>query len=108
MEKYFDLTELCDVVAERSGYEKHEVREILDFAFVAIAEGIGKQGRAGLKNFGHFSLRPQKERSYLLNGKTYNVPAHLDLHFDPDPDFCTWVNDILDREDGLEVLATQG
>lgn len=107
--EYFDLSDAVEVIAHRAILEPEKVREALRMFFEATAHAVGTDGKAAYKNFGGFTLKRREPRKFFLNGTWYEVPAHFDLHFNPHPDFCRWVNDGLELKDpeGLRVLVDQ-
>ena len=93
--KYFDQSELSQLVAERAGISPVKAAEILEITFGAIAQGIALQRRAGLKDFGTFSLKRRKQRTHKLFGEEHTIPEHYDIKFNPNDKFVFWVNEML-------------
>lgn len=108
MKPYFDLSELKQRLSEH-GISADTSRVLFPMLFEEIAKGLAEQDTAGLANFGRFKLVPRAERTYVLNGEKYTVPAHFDIEFNPDPDFCRAVNAVLEEIDpeGLRVRDNQ-
>lgn len=104
--EYFDLSDAADIVAQRTNLGTETVKDVLREFFGATAHAVGKEGKAAYKWFGGFTLRERAERTFHLNGQSFTVPAHFDVHFNPHPDLCRWINDSL-PEDGLKCRIEQ-
>lgn len=98
VKKYFDQSELSQLVAERAGISPQKAADILEIAFGAIAQGIALQGRASFKDFGSLRLKHRKKRSHKLFGVEHVIPEHYDIKFNPNDKFVFWVNELLPGE----------
>ena len=102
MKPYYDLTEAIDLVSRRSNIDPETVKDVLYQFFVATSYGISKEGKAGYKGLGGFSLKKRRARKITsFGGKVYEIPERYVIHFNSEPDFCTWVNDGLPKEGPL-------
>lgn len=95
MAKYFDQSELSQIVADRAGITTEQAADILEIAFGAIAQGIALQGKAGFKDFGSLTLKRRKQRTHKLSGEEHTIPEHYDIKFNPNDKFVFWVNEML-------------
>lgn len=107
MSEYFDLSDATEIVAQRTQLDENVVRDVLREFFAATAHAVGVSGKAAYKGLGGFTLKERAARKFFLNGQWFEVPAHLDVHFNPNPDFCRWINDSIQDQEGLKVLVNQ-
>ena len=105
--EYFDLSDAVEIVAHRTQLDEEKVRDVLREFFNATAHAVGKEGKAAYKGLGGFTMKERAARKFFLNGQWFEVPAHLDVHFNPHPDFCRWINESIPDKEGLKVLVNQ-
>lgn len=92
MTDILDLSDIAEEITNRTGNTEAEVRDVLTHFFNLLAQGIGEGRAVRIHKFGAFSTRERHPKTYFLNGTRTHVPAHIDLHFNPHPDFLEDAN----------------
>lgn len=88
----YNLSELVSEVSAKSENHKNTVSAVLSAAFSAMAEQIGAKKRIEIKGLGVFKAKERKEKSGVFQGKEWVKPAHIEIVFDPSPDFIERAN----------------
>lgn len=92
MTDILDLNDIAEEITTRTGNTEAEVREILTQFFNVLAQGIGENRPVRVHKFGTFSVKERPPRTYFLKQGRTHVPGHIDLHFNPHPDFLEDAN----------------
>ena len=78
-------TDLINHVAKDTGLTKKDTQTVLDSAFGAITDALGKGDRVQLIDFGSFGVRKRSARKGRnpQTGKEIDIPAHNTPSFKP-------------------------
>jgi nucleoid DNA-binding protein len=90
IENYYDLTDLCEEVAEELELKAGDVRDIIEAASAIIAKRVGSSMEdpndphpVVLRGIGSFSLSPVQDRAYHIRGEIVEKEDRLKVVFNP-------------------------
>ncbi len=86
-----------DIINElrKTGINKRDAAKILQLFIDSIGEGIKKEGKVNIKNFGKFVLMKKNKKEFInpKTGKISRVTIPYKLKFIPSKKFIKFINE---------------
>ena len=94
MQQKITFSEVCRIIADRTGLPRRDVDEFLRALFSTIASALAQGEQVRIKGIGTFKAQRMGERKSVdvNSGKVITLPAHTKLSFAPAKDLAAAVN----------------